>query len=87
MGPDIDTSSSDEKFSDHGDLFFWKSKNLNFRILILGRANAGKTTILERLTGASIDEAVVKRNGKILAGQVRCLNHNVRFSALMELIR
>ncbi|KAJ6569254.1 hypothetical protein B0H19DRAFT_847977, partial [Mycena capillaripes] len=41
-----------------------------FRVLILGRANAGKTTILERLAGATIDEAEVWRDGKILPGQV-----------------
>jgi GTPase SAR1 family protein len=65
-----DTSSSDE-LSDRGDLSFWNRRDLKFRILILGRANAGKTTILERLTGTSIDEAEVMRYGKILAGQVR----------------
>ncbi|KAJ7897556.1 hypothetical protein B0H14DRAFT_2226755, partial [Mycena olivaceomarginata] len=50
-----------------------------FRVLILGRANAGKTTILERLTGASMDEAEVWRNGEILPGQVRpkCGLHNI----------
>jgi len=45
------------------------NRGLRFRILILGRANAGKTTILERLTGSSIDEAYVIRNGVKLAGQ------------------
>lgn len=80
MPPDIDTSSSDENSdhgenSDHSNLFFWKRRNLEFRILISGRANAGKTTILERLAGASIDEAKVKRNGELLAGQVvRCVS-------------
>ncbi|KAJ6619226.1 hypothetical protein B0H10DRAFT_1189429 [Mycena sp. CBHHK59/15] len=51
------------------DLSFWNRRNLEFRVLILGRANAGKTTILERLTGASIYEAEVWRDGKLLAGQ------------------
>ncbi|KAJ7721237.1 hypothetical protein B0H14DRAFT_2411705, partial [Mycena olivaceomarginata] len=41
-----------------------------FRVLILGRANAGKTTILERLTGASMDEAEIWRDGEILPGQL-----------------
>ncbi|KAJ7721917.1 hypothetical protein B0H14DRAFT_2642292 [Mycena olivaceomarginata] len=30
------------------DLSFWNDRNLKFRVLILGRANAGKTTILEK---------------------------------------
>ncbi|KAF9506069.1 hypothetical protein BS47DRAFT_1399828 [Hydnum rufescens UP504] len=35
-----------------------------FRILILGPANAGKTTLLERLTDSPAGAAIVKRNGK-----------------------
>ncbi|KAF8962884.1 hypothetical protein BDZ97DRAFT_1662326 [Flammula alnicola] len=68
MTSDTDTSSSD-KIPDHDDLSFLKTRNLKFRVLILGRANAGKTTILERLTGSSIDKAKVWRRGKLLAGQ------------------
>ncbi|KIJ39688.1 hypothetical protein M422DRAFT_77461, partial [Sphaerobolus stellatus SS14] len=41
-----------------------------FRVLILGRANAGKTMILERLTGVSAGEAEIWRNGWRLEGQV-----------------
>ncbi|KAJ7318719.1 hypothetical protein DFH08DRAFT_819618 [Mycena albidolilacea] len=62
MNSDAETPSED-------DLSFWNNRKLKFRVLILGRANAGKTTILERLTGASMDEAEVWRNGKILPGQ------------------
>ncbi|KDR72997.1 hypothetical protein GALMADRAFT_744746 [Galerina marginata CBS 339.88] len=61
-----DLPFSDEP-SDENDLWFWKRRKLEFRILILGRANAGKTTILERLAGASIDKAEVKRDGMLLA--------------------
>ncbi|KAJ6447862.1 hypothetical protein C8R45DRAFT_789871, partial [Mycena sanguinolenta] len=56
-----------------------------FRVLILGRANAGKTTILERLTGATMDEAEVWRDGEILPGQVgpkrglHNINDEIRF--------
>ncbi|KAJ7874570.1 hypothetical protein B0H14DRAFT_2502086 [Mycena olivaceomarginata] len=64
MNSDAETPSED-------DLSFWNNQKLKFRVLILGRANAGKTTILERLTGASMEEAEVWRNGKILPGQVR----------------
>ncbi|KDR72891.1 hypothetical protein GALMADRAFT_142603 [Galerina marginata CBS 339.88] len=63
---EIDIPVSDEP-SDDSDLGFWTRRNLEFRILILGRANAGKTTILERLAGASINEAEVRRGGKVLA--------------------
>ncbi|KAJ7714044.1 hypothetical protein B0H14DRAFT_3635493 [Mycena olivaceomarginata] len=62
MNSDAETPSED-------DLSFWNKRKLKFRVLILGRANAGKTTILERLTGASMDEAEVWRDGRILPGQ------------------
>jgi GTPase SAR1 family protein len=69
MNSEAETPSRD-------DLSFWSDRDLKFRVLILGRANAGKTTILERLTGASMDEAEVWRNGEILPGQVcRPLKH------------
>jgi hypothetical protein len=35
-----------------------------FRVLILGPANAGKTTLLERLTDSPAGAAIVTRNGK-----------------------
>jgi GTPase SAR1 family protein len=43
---------------------------LKFRVLILGRANAGKTTILERIAGAAVSDAEVWRGGKRLPAQV-----------------
>jgi len=71
MASDTDPSSSG-KISDSDDLSFWKIRNLEFRVLIIGRANAGKTTILERLTGASIDEAQIRTvDGELLDGKVR----------------
>ncbi|KDR66213.1 hypothetical protein GALMADRAFT_162228 [Galerina marginata CBS 339.88] len=87
---EIDMPFSDVP-SDENDLWFWKSRFLEFRILILGRANAGKTTILERLAGASINEAKVKRGGELLAdhaieGQSNRGMHNIddeiRFQSL-----
>jgi len=72
MASETGTPSSDE-ISDQMDLSFWKKRDLEFRILILGRANAGKTTILERLADASIDEAEVRSEGKLLTGHVRCV--------------
>ncbi|KAJ7694710.1 hypothetical protein B0H14DRAFT_3175037, partial [Mycena olivaceomarginata] len=61
--------NSDAQTLPEDDLSFWDDRGLKFRVLILGRANAGKTTILERLTGASMDEAEVWRHGRILPGQ------------------
>ncbi|KAJ6453987.1 hypothetical protein C8R45DRAFT_1038627 [Mycena sanguinolenta] len=61
--------NSDTQTPSDNDLSFWNKRYLKFRVLILGRANAGKTTILERLTGATMDEAEVWRDGGILAGQ------------------
>ncbi|KAJ7765640.1 hypothetical protein B0H16DRAFT_1523788 [Mycena metata] len=52
------------------DLSFWTSRKLEFRVLILGRANAGKTTILERVAGAAISETEVRQDGKLLHTQM-----------------
>ncbi|KAF9509162.1 hypothetical protein BS47DRAFT_1349514 [Hydnum rufescens UP504] len=41
-----------------------RARNNRFRILILGPANAGKTTLLERLTDSPAGAAIVTRNGK-----------------------
>ncbi|KAI0251088.1 hypothetical protein BJV78DRAFT_1214335, partial [Lactifluus subvellereus] len=69
MASDTDSSSSGE-ISDSDDLPFWKIRGLEFRVLIIGRVNAGKTTILERLTGASIDNArITTVDGKLLDGK------------------
>ncbi|KAJ7429650.1 hypothetical protein B0H11DRAFT_1895206 [Mycena galericulata] len=62
--------SSSTEISYEDDLSFWNIRKLAFRVLILGRANAGKTTILERLMGASMDKAEVRRNGKVLQDQI-----------------
>ncbi|KAJ7784044.1 hypothetical protein B0H14DRAFT_2538160 [Mycena olivaceomarginata] len=61
--------NSDAETPSENDLSFWNDRHLKFRVLILGRANAGKTTILERLMGATMDEAEAWRDGKILPGQ------------------
>ena len=71
MASNTDSSSSGE-ISHSDDLLFWEIQDLEFRVLIIGRANAGKTTILERLTGASIDKAQITTvGGKVLDGKVR----------------
>ncbi|KAJ7709150.1 hypothetical protein B0H16DRAFT_1703913 [Mycena metata] len=56
--------------------------DLKFRVLILGRANAGKTTILERIAGAAVSEAEVWRGGErspasMIKGQSDRGFHNV----------
>ncbi|KAJ6454330.1 hypothetical protein C8R45DRAFT_1037826 [Mycena sanguinolenta] len=69
--------NSDTETPSENDFSFWNDRELKFRVLILGRANAGKTTILERLTGANMDEAEVWRDGEILPGQAWiCLSHD-----------
>jgi len=60
----VDSSESDD------ELEFFKMRGLRFRVLLLGCANAGKMTILERLTGASATEAQVWQGGELLEGQV-----------------
>ncbi|KAJ7509209.1 hypothetical protein B0H11DRAFT_1791468 [Mycena galericulata] len=62
--------SSSTEISLKDDLSFWNIRKLAFRVLILGRANAGKTTILERLMGAAMDKAEVRRDGKVLPDQI-----------------
>ncbi|KAF9507797.1 hypothetical protein BS47DRAFT_275224 [Hydnum rufescens UP504] len=43
---------------------FKADRDKRFRVLILGPANAGKTTLLERLTDSPAGAAIVTRNGK-----------------------
>jgi GTPase SAR1 family protein len=71
--PLLPSMNSDAETLSENDLSFWNDRHLKFRVLILGRVNAGKTTILERLTGATMDKAEVWRDGNILPGQVRQL--------------
>ncbi|KAF9519451.1 hypothetical protein BS47DRAFT_1388264 [Hydnum rufescens UP504] len=59
-----DEGLSDEELSDEELSNKDRVRNKRFRILILGPANAGKTTLLERLTDSPAGAAVVKRNGK-----------------------
>ncbi|KAJ7018972.1 hypothetical protein C8F04DRAFT_1149198 [Mycena alexandri] len=62
--------SSSTEISPKDDLSFWNIRGLAFRILILGRANAGKTTILERLTGDAMEKAKICRDGEVLQDQI-----------------
>ncbi|KAJ7438517.1 hypothetical protein B0H11DRAFT_2254520 [Mycena galericulata] len=62
--------SSSTEIPVQDDMSFWNIRNLKFRVLILGRANAGKTTVLERLMGATVDTAEVHRDGEVLPDQI-----------------
>jgi polynucleotide 5'-kinase involved in rRNA processing len=53
-----DEGHSDEELSDE------ESSVKRFRVLIVGPANAGKTTLLERLTESPAGAAIVTRNGQ-----------------------
>ncbi|KAE9386269.1 hypothetical protein BT96DRAFT_1006260 [Gymnopus androsaceus JB14] len=57
----------DDGFEPQEDLAFWQIRSLSFRVLILGRANAGKSSILERIAGESMEAAQVYRNGVLLS--------------------
>ena len=46
------------------------NRNSRFRVLILGPANAGKTTLLERLTDSPAGAAIVTRNGRRVIPQL-----------------
>jgi len=51
---DLTAGITDEEFIQ------FRRKCKRFRVLVIGPRNAGKTTILERLTGDSIDKAQIK---------------------------
>ncbi|KAJ7480342.1 hypothetical protein B0H11DRAFT_2233469 [Mycena galericulata] len=58
--------SSSTEIPVEDNMSFWNIRNLKFRVLILGRANAGKTTILERLMGSPMlpDQIVRGQNNR-----------------------
>ncbi|KAJ7764888.1 hypothetical protein B0H16DRAFT_1454686 [Mycena metata] len=76
------TSQADSSARDNSPV---KSRpGLKFRVLILGRANAGKTTILERIAGAAVSEAEVWRGGErlptsMIKGQSDRGLHNIEY--------
>ncbi|KAF9520369.1 hypothetical protein BS47DRAFT_759121 [Hydnum rufescens UP504] len=57
------------------------NKARRFRVLILGPANAGKTTLLERLTDSPTGAGIVTRNGRhvqdVPIGSDRRGSHNI----------
>ena len=46
-----------------------RKKYTHFRILVIGRANAGKTTLLKRVCNTDEDPCIYNKNGE---NQVRC---------------
>jgi septin family protein len=60
---DSDTDSIDLEVQ---ELLELRQNDTRFRVLIIGRTNAGKTTVLERLCGSSADDAKVYRYGELV---------------------
>ncbi|KAF9007372.1 hypothetical protein BDQ17DRAFT_1238044 [Cyathus striatus] len=44
----------------------------SFRILVIGRANAGKTTLLKRVCNTTEDPCIYDRNGNLFADRLNC---------------
>ena len=67
--PDQDTTRPEEIAQEQNqptneDRIAPRGANSRFRVLILGPANAGKTTLLERLTDSPAGAAIMTRNGQ-----------------------
>jgi septin family protein len=52
-------------------------KDRRFRVLVLGPRNAGKTTLLERLSDSPVGSAIVIRNGQRVMPQMLLLNRDL----------
>ena len=52
----------------HLDLYDLRAKYTRFRILVIGRANAGKTTLLQRVCNTTEDPCIYDENNKNLVG-------------------
>ena len=48
------------------DLYNLRTKYTRFRILVIGRANAGKTTLLQRVCNTTEDPCIYDENNKNL---------------------
>ena len=53
--------------SDH-DVYDLRATYTRFRILVIGRANAGKTTLLQRVCNTTEDSFIYDENNKNLVG-------------------
>ena len=63
-----DGDKQTDSITDH-DFIEFRQKCRRFRVLIIGPRNAGKTTILERLTGDKIERAEFRSpNGNLVRG-------------------
>ena len=56
----------------------FRQKCGRFRVLVIGSSGTGKTTLLERLTGNSTDEAQIHTPN----GELVCINHCVLLTAI-----
>ena len=52
----------------HPDPYDLRAKYTRFRILVIGRANAGKTTLLQRVCNTTEDPCIYDENNKNLVG-------------------
>ena len=52
----------------HRDTYNLRAKYTRFRILVIGRANAGKTTLLQRVCNTTEDPCIYDENNKNLVG-------------------
>jgi GTPase SAR1 family protein len=57
-------------------------KYVKFRVLIIGRANAGKTSILQRICGTTEDPEVYKRDPDGSLEEVRYVASNRAFDLM-----
>ena len=53
------------------DPYDLRAKYTNFRILVIGRANAGKTTVLQRVCNTTEDPCIYDENHKNLVSDHR----------------
>lgn len=54
--------------SDLDSAYDLRAKYTRFRILVIGRANAGKTTLLQRVCNTTEDPCIYDENDKNLVG-------------------
>ena len=60
----------------HRDPYDLRAKYTRFRILVIGRANAGKTTLLQRVCNTTEDPCIYDDNNKNLVSVLTDLKMN-----------
>ena len=62
-----DSASDSDSASDPDATYNLRNKYSRFRILVIGRANAGKTTLLQRVCNTTEDPCIYDQTGQNLA--------------------